>query len=234
MRPRLLLGALAIAALGLCGVASADLVVYDNFDSAQVDTSLWTVDAGSTVSQSGSILTIGNGSGNSVWSGMHSTAQYDASAPNTYEFKYISGNAGANPYFGLIGDGPSGHNVFFRPPSTNQWKFGINGVAASGTLSAPVTQHPYDFVRTANTWQLWDAGSPGLGYTDRNLLYETATGTVVFDPGEKVSFWMAIRPAAGTLSLGYVAVNAVPEPSTVVLLTAGLVGLLAYAWRKRK
>ena len=34
MRPRFLLGALAIVVVGLCGVASADMVVYDNFDSA--------------------------------------------------------------------------------------------------------------------------------------------------------------------------------------------------------
>jgi len=31
-----------------------------------------------------------------------------------------------------------------------------------------------------------------------------------------------------------VSVTAVPEPSTVALLTAGLMGLLAYAWRKWK
>jgi hypothetical protein len=223
---------LAIVTLGLCRVASADFTVYDHFDSADVDTSLWTVDADSTVSQSGSILTIGNLSGNSVWSNMASTAQYDASAANSYEFKYIGSTGDANPYFGLIGT--AGHNIFFRPPATNQWKFGINGVAASGTLTAPVAQHPYDFVRTANTWQLWDAGSPGLGYTDRNLLYETAPGEVVFSPGEKVSLWMAIRPMSGSLSLGFVAVDAVPEPSVVVLLGSGVLGLLAYAWRKRK
>jgi hypothetical protein len=232
MRSFLRLGTLAIVTLGLCGVASADFAVYDNFDSADVDTSLWTVDAGSTVSQSGSILTIGNPSGNSDWNGMTSTAQYDASAANAYEFKYINSTGEANPYFGLLGT--EGHNVYFRPPAPNQWRFGINGVAASGVLTAPVAQHPYDFIRTANTWQLWDAGSPGLGYTDRNLVYETAPGDVVFNPGEKVSFWMAIRPMAGSLSLGYVAVDAVPEPSVLVLLGSGLLGLLAYAWRKRK
>ncbi len=36
--------------------------------------------------------------------------------------------------------------------------------------------------------------------------------------------------AYGGANMGY----AVPEPSTIVLLTAGLIGLLAYAWRKRK
>ena len=44
MRPLFLLGALAIVVLGLCGVASADMIVYDNFDSATIDHELWTVD----------------------------------------------------------------------------------------------------------------------------------------------------------------------------------------------
>jgi hypothetical protein len=39
---------------------------------------------------------------------------------------------------------------------------------------------------------------------------------------------------AGTVSLDYVSVTAVPEPGSMVLLSIGLVGLLAYAWRKRR
>ena len=33
---------------------------------------------------------------------------------------------------------------------------------------------------------------------------------------------------------GWLAGEAVPEPSTFALLATGLIGLLAYAWRKRK
>ena len=38
-----------------------------------------------------------------------------------------------------------------------------------------------------------------------------------------------IFPGAGVMYL-----DAVPEPGTLVLLATGLIGLLAYAWRKRK
>jgi hypothetical protein len=40
--------------------------------------------------------------------------------------------------------------------------------------------------------------------------------------------------AAGTFNVADTAITSVPEPGTLALLTAGLVGLLAYAWRKRK
>lgn len=49
-----------------------------------------------------------------------------------------------------------------------------------------------------------------------------------------------IRPSSGTpqswgwCGLGSVTVSSVPEPSTIALLATGLIGLLAYAWRKRK
>ena len=45
----------------------------------------------------------------------------------------------------------------------------------------------------------------------------------------------ASTDVGGTMVLDYVKVGElVPEPSTLALLAAGMVGLLAYAWRKRK
>ncbi len=40
--------------------------------------------------------------------------------------------------------------------------------------------------------------------------------------------------AAGIAMLGAAGIHVVPEPGTLALLAAGLLGLLAYAWRKRK
>jgi hypothetical protein len=237
MRPSLLAGALVIVGLGLCGFAAAEMVVYDHFDSAEVDTGLWNVDAGSAVSQSGSILTLGSGSSNPGWSGMTSTNTFDASAPNTYEFKFINAvsSNGANPYFGLynVSDPGGNTNVFVR--KNGGWGFYVNGAKVSD-INAPVSQHPFDFVRTANTWQVWDMWGGGTWVP--TLAAESAPGNVGFAPGDRASLWMAIRPSAGAeqLSLGYIAVDAVttPEPAMFVLMGSALLGLLAYAWRKRK
>jgi hypothetical protein len=40
--------------------------------------------------------------------------------------------------------------------------------------------------------------------------------------------------AAGAALLAAHGINVVPEPGTLALLAAGLMGLVAYAWRKRK
>ena len=37
-----------------------------------------------------------------------------------------------------------------------------------------------------------------------------------------------------TYSAGIKGIKAVPEPGTLALIAAGLAGLLAYAWRKRR
>jgi hypothetical protein len=52
-----------------------------------------------------------------------------------------------------------------------------------------------------------------------------------------LNYWTGHTANSGApcaFGIDKVSFSAVPEPSTLVLLSAGLLGLLAYAWRKRK
>ena len=71
---------------------------------------------------------------------------------------------------------------------------------------------------------LYRAGDSGA-FSDLGLM-----GT--FGSGDEVTFAVdGVHLASGEYTLG---VASVPEPGTLVLLATGLIGLLAYAWRKRK
>ena len=64
---------------------------------------------------------------------------------------------------------------------------------------------------------------------------ETSTGGIFFGSGGVLGYidgshqW-TFTEASGVLAL----VTVVPEPSTLALLTAGAIGLLAYGWRRRR
>ena len=90
----------------------------------------------------------------------------------------------------------------------------------------------------------------GLGWIDNTTLQQvkvaytfygdaTLDGTVDGNDLAKVlaNYNQSLPPGIGITASGVQAIQTaagVPEPSTLVLLAAGLAGLLCYAWRKRR
>jgi hypothetical protein len=89
---------------------------------------------------------------------------------------------------------------------------------------------------SASTWYDTDAASAADTAKLEALRTSTGLVTMLLNPG-------LASPTMGGVEFGYTAgqmpqlvltVGAVPEPSTIILVSTGLLGLLAYAWRKRK
>lgn len=214
MRVRFQLSVLAIAFLALVGKASADtLAVYDHFDSPadEVNTSLWAKEG--VVSVNASTLTTSGASG---WGDVLSTATFNTDTQQTYEFEYLGG--GSDGIMGLAG---TTHTAYIRNYQGG-YRCMVNGSDLGATFSAS-SGDILDLVRTPDHWQVYQNGS-----------LVSQSQTLGFAKGETANILLATAPNCGTDSWGYVGVRTVPEPGTVMLLSVGLVGLLAYAWRKRR
>lgn len=93
------------------------------------------------------------------------------------------------------------------------------------------TQDVGDTLLTINQSLMADqitGGNPDVGlwsgYRDLGTFSLTSSSKVVqWDEG-----------GAGAMTVASMVVTAVPEPSAIVLVAMGLIGLLAYAWRKRR
>lgn len=110
----------------------------------------------------------------------------------------------------------------------------IGSVSTVGSLSVAANQ-TFDFT-------VIDSGTKGVSLTLTQVgnAANTVTVTSKLISDNTTSDYIVFHNreyGSGTnyyAKLDNVAINTVPEPSTIALAVTGLIGLLAYAWRKRK
>ena len=75
-----------------------------------------------------------------------------------------------------------------------------------------------------------------MGSTSSGIVSGGTLATFYVTTGANITFTGQIGLSGGELIPVTFSTSAapIPEPSTLVLLASGLIGLLAYAWRKRK
>jgi autotransporter-associated beta strand protein len=123
---------------------------------------------------------------------------------------------GGNPYSQFVADMRYGSN-----PRT----LGLNGLMKLDVAS---------ITDTAGSWTLVD--STNMGSITYGSYFEVtrADGTPFTNTGGVWTDKVGQQTWTFTQSTGVLGLTTSPEPGTLVLLATGLVGLLAYAWRKRR
>jgi hypothetical protein len=221
MRSRYLTCALAVVVLGLVNVASADLAVYDPFDGTTLDTSKWALSFG-TATVAGSTVTLSDASAASrilstaAW-GVDSSIEFEMGAAPSGSGTMLVGTYEQSPAF-------ANSAVHIRNDFYGTGQFAMEAWNSSQQYDGvPFTLEAGDVLRL-------DILSTGVNLYRNGSLIDSETSVIAWGVHE-----MAAYAAAGcSLQINRVSAGAVPEPGTVVLSLTGLVGLLAYAWRKRR
>lgn len=133
----------------------------------------------------------------------------------------------------------SGHNWLYKPGSTPSLTTGQTYELSFLAALKVDDGNPLDAVLLFSSPTAEDSLFNVTSDWKRYSLTFTATAAGPWQPSFLNGYYAEARSGGGgnagsTFGIDSVSITAVPEPSTLVLLGAGLFGLLAYAWRKRK
>jgi hypothetical protein len=233
MRVRNLCAA-ALAILCTIGVASAHatFVTYDDFSTAgSPGSSKWaSFDGATPPTVSGGNLQM-DGTATSGWQGIYSTQRFGY---GSYQFTLASFNNATACVFGIDSatttTGAAQDAIHLRNDTGNLISIGGAGVVPMIDYAPTSLPATYTFVWNPNSVQILrniGAGDTVLYSTTDSALIPVATDTMRFE---------LVAYGSGAYAVNSVAYQAyaVPEPAALVLCVSGLLGLLAYAWRKRK
>jgi hypothetical protein len=214
MKTRILSACAMFGVLLIASAASADYVVYDDFGAATLDMSRWSLaEGGSAPTLDGSIATFDSASGTKDI--LSSTAY----GYGSYKFKL---GATAPGSYSIIGLDNAGSGLYVRNdnhyPAT-EWDFHVGSIKNS--IIAPAAGDELEIVWSASSAQLWKNGDL--------LVTQTTNLPTVTSANLKLTAYFG-----GAMTVDTVSTNPVPEPSAIILIATGLIGLLAYAWRKRR
>ena len=240
---------LSLAVFGLTGTALASTITYDNFatDTPGSPGALWTV-----ATSHGGTATIGNNDGYGQalelfvgWNSSGPSESVDSTTTwgiNTdFSMSVIGGSssfrgcnaiglAGGDNYILMHDDVNSdGHWVLSVGNGTTNWQ--------SGDLGLP----NYGLAGVSKIDLAWTPSSVSL-YINGNTTPTATESTCLPVPTAQLGFHLGNYPQPGfggqySTWADYTSVattSLIPEPSTLVLFAMGLIGLLAYAWRRRK
>jgi hypothetical protein len=117
------------------------------------------------------------------------------------------------------------------------WALGVsnNGVVVGEAENNSGTQVAVEWTYNGSTWSVTQLSTLVSGTTPVGSGNALEAATAITSNGQQICGEMTTSNGSGA-TVGFLLTNTVPlpEPSTVALTAAGLVGLLAYAWRKRK
>jgi len=132
-------------------------------------------------------------------------------------------------------DGGTGEvSVYAQNAGTDLAQIGLFGDGTVGVVGTG--WHWLAQTSTPNAWNTLvvthQNGTTAWSVSTNGSAFETVTASPTTSNWDNLHFQFDIGGAYAHLDA--ISLSAVPEPSTFVLAVAGLIGLLAYAWRKRR